>query len=129
MSPSYTGRHLWPRVLGALTLAYGIWTVTRPASLVRAADLEPADQPISGAGRALGRLVGLRDAASGLAMMTAPVGAPLQHAVAFRVACDAADVVALGASAPPGSRAKVVAVAAGWGLVCATSWPAADARR
>jgi hypothetical protein len=73
-------------------------------------------------------LVGARDTVSGLAMLVAPAGPALQAAVLARVACDASDVVAFGVAVPAESRAKVVAVAAGWGLLCATSLRAAGRR-
>jgi hypothetical protein len=114
-----------PRVLGALTLAYGAYTFVRPESLLRAAGLESATGSASRSGRTLGRLVGCRDLLSGLAMVAARPGPSLEAAVLARVACDASDVVAFGASVPRQSRVKVVAVAAAWGLVCAASYPAA----
>jgi hypothetical protein len=116
---------VFPRALGVLTLAYGAYTLIRPQSLVRAADLDAVDQGPSAPGQTLGRLIGMRDVLSGVAMTLSPSGTPLQAAVAARVACDASDVVAFGLSVPPRSRVKVIAVAAAWGLVCAASYPAA----
>lgn len=119
---------LYPRTLGLLTLGYGIFTATRPDSLLAVAGLEPRDAVPSSSGRALGTLVGARDTLSGLAMLLAPAGPSLQAAVLARVACDASDVVGFGVGVPAGSKAKVVAVAAGWGLLCATSLRAAGRR-
>jgi hypothetical protein len=116
---------VFPRVLGVLTLAYGAYTFVRPESLLRAAGLQPPDGSTSRPGRTLGRLVGTRDVLSGLAMVAARPGPPLEAAVLVRVACDASDVVAFGLSVPRQSRVKVVAVAAAWGLVCAASYPSA----
>ena len=115
-------------MLGLLTLAYGVFTASRPASLLGVAGLEPRGVEPSRSGRALGTLVGARDTVSGLAMLVAPAGPALQAAVLARVACDASDVVAFGVAVPAESRAKVVAVAAGWGLLCATSLRAAGRR-
>ena len=61
----------------------------------------------------------------GAAAPAAPAGAPLRAAVAVRVACDASDVVAFGLAVPPHMRIKLLAVAGGWGALCATSLPAA----
>jgi hypothetical protein len=119
----------YPRTLGLLTLGYGAYTLARPESLVHAADLAPRGEDVSRSGRTLGRLVGARDLLSGVAMLVAPAGLPLRAAVTARVACDASDVVGFGLSVPPRSRVKVVAVAAGWGLLCATSFRSAGRRR
>ena len=118
----------FPRTLGLLTLGYGGYTLLRPTSLVRAAGLERRPQPVSRSGRTLGRLIGARDTLSGAAMLFAPAGDPLRAAVLARVACDASDVVGFGLSVPARSRAKVIAVAAGWGVLCASSLPAARRR-
>lgn len=118
---------LYPRTLGVLTLSYGLFTAWKPSSLLKVAQLEPRGEP-SRSGRALASVIGARDTLSGLSMLLAPVGAPLQAAVAARVALDLSDVLAFGATVPPRTRLKVVAVAGGWGLLCATSWRAAGQR-
>lgn len=110
-----------PRVLGWLTLGYGAYTLARPSSLARVAGLESGTAAPSRSALTLGRVVGTRDLLSGLAMVLARSGAPLRAAVVARVACDAVDVVGFGLSAPPRYRPKVVAVAGGWGLLCAAS--------
>ncbi len=117
-----------PRALGALTAAYGIYTLVRPHSLARMAGLLSVDRPPSPATRNLGWAIGARDLVSGAAMMLAAPGAPLQTALAVRVACDAGDAIGFGVSVPRSSRAKVIAVAAGWGLICASAFPAAGRR-
>ena len=122
-------RDQWfPRALGWLTLGYGAYTLARPQSLVHAAGLEPRPGPVSRRGRLLGMAIGARDLLSGLAMVTAVPGTPLRVAVAARVACDAGDVIGFGGAVPPRYRAKVVAAAGGWGLLCAASFPAAGPR-
>ena len=119
----------YPRILGWLTLGYGAYTLARPSSLVHAAGLEPRRSPVSRQGRALGRVIGGRDLLSGLAMVLAPAGTPLRAAVAVRVLADTVDVVGFGTSVPQQYRARVIAVAAGWGVLCATSLPAAGRQR
>jgi hypothetical protein len=120
---------VFPRVLGALTLAYGAYTLARPQSLVRAAGLERTPDTVTRTGLTLGRVIGARDVLSGLAMTLASPGAPLRSAVLVRVACDASDVVGFGASVTSRDRAKVLIAATGWGLLCAASLPAAGVRR
>ena len=110
-----------PRALGALTAAYGAYTLARPDSLARLAGLVTSDRPASRATRNLGWAIGARDLLSGAAMMLAPTGAALRTALAVRVACDAGDAIGFGLAVPPSSRPKVIAVAAGWGLVCAVA--------
>jgi hypothetical protein len=114
-----------PRLLGALTLAYGATVAARPTALTRPAGLETAARPSPRAHR-VARAIGLRDVVSGAAMVLAPAGPPLQRAVAVRVACDLGDVVGFGLGSPgAGNKAKAVGAAAGWALLCASSWPAA----
>jgi hypothetical protein len=112
-----------PRLLGALTAAYGAYTLARPHSLARAAGLVTPDRPPSRATRNLGWAIGARDLVSGAAMMLAPRGSALQAALAVRVACDAGDAIGFGVAVPQQSRAKVIAVATGWGLICAAAFP------
>ncbi len=119
---------LVPRTFGALTAAYGGYTLVRPHSLARTAGLLTPDRPASRATRNLGWAIGARDLISGGAMILAPPGAWLRAALAVRVACDVGDAIGFGVSVPPSSRAKVIAVAAGWGLMCAAAFPAARSR-
>ncbi|MFG1623350.1 hypothetical protein [Kribbella sp. NPDC049227] len=119
---------LLPRLLGLLTLGYGVYTAVRPESLVRAAGLAD-EQPIQRSGRVLGTVIGVRDVLSGTAMLVAPAGRPLQAAVVARVACDLTDVAGFGLAGPPRSRAKVVGIAGAWGLLCAAAFPASRVRQ
>jgi hypothetical protein len=119
---------LVPRVLGALTAAYGAYTLARPHSLARLAGLSTPERPASRATRNLGVAIGARDLVSGAAMMLAPQGPALRAALAVRVACDAGDAIGFGVAVPPSSRAKVIAVAAGWGVICAAAFPATGRR-
>jgi hypothetical protein len=120
---------LIPRALGALTAAYGAYTLARPQSLARVAGLVTPERPASPATRNLGWAIGARDLASGTAMMLAPPGHALRAALAVRVACDAGDAIGFGVAVPRSSRAKVIAVAAGWGLICAAAFPSTGRRR
>jgi hypothetical protein len=117
-----------PRALGTLTAAYGAFTLARPHSLARSAGLLSPDRPASPATRNLGWVIGARDLVSGASMMLAAPGAPLRAALAARVACDAGDAIGFGIAVPPSSKVKVIAVAAGWGLVCAAAFAATGSR-
>ena len=109
----------YPRTIGALTFAYGAYTLARPQSLVRVSGLEPQTCRASRSGQTLGRVIGARDLMSGLAMVLLQPGPGLRAAVVARVCCDVSDVVGFGLSVPAGSRAKVMAVAALWGSLSA----------
>jgi hypothetical protein len=114
-----------PRLLGALTLAYGAAVATRPQVLTRPAGLETASRT-SPRARRVARAIGMRDVVSGATMLLAPAGRPLQRAVAARVVCDLGDVAGFGLASPGArNKAKAVGAAAGWALLCASSWPAA----
>ena len=118
-----------PEPSGRSPAAYGTYTVVRPHSLAATpAWLTPA-RPASRATRNLGWAIGASDHRLGCApMLLAPPGTPLRAALAVRVACDAGDAIGFGVAVPPSSRAKVIAVAAGWGLICAAGFPAAGSR-
>jgi hypothetical protein len=120
---------LFPRVLGVLTAGYGAFTLARPQSLARVAGLVTPDRPASHGTRNLGRAIGARDLLSGAALILAPPGTALRAALAVRVACDAGDAFGFGVAVPPSSRAKVIAIAAGWGLICMSAFPAAGRPR
>jgi hypothetical protein len=116
---------LAPRVLGGLTAAYGAYTLMRPQSLVRAVGLQRVEGPESPFVGNVARAIGARDLVSGAAMVLASPGRPLQLAIGARVACDLGDAIGFGLAAPPRSKLKVVAVAIGWGVLCASVLPAA----
>ncbi|MGZ4671838.1 MAG: hypothetical protein ACXV8K_04150 [Ilumatobacteraceae bacterium] len=118
-----------PRVLGGLTAMYGAYTLARPQSLIRAAGLQPLDEPESPLNRKVALGIGARDLASGAAMVLASPRRPLQMAIAARVACDLGDAVGFGLAVPPRSKGKVIAVAIGWGVLCASAFPAAGRTR
>ena len=116
----------FPRILGGLTAAYGAYTLGRPDSLMGAAGLLTDDLAQSHRRRRMARAIGARDLVSGVSMVLAPLGAPLRAAIVARVACDLGDAVGFGITVPRRSRVKVVAVAGGWGLLCAASFSAAE---
>ncbi|WP_216909650.1 hypothetical protein [Nocardia noduli] len=112
-------RYDWlPRAAGIATAAYGIAVAARPAILLGPCGW--SDEPP--AVRALTRMVGLRDTASGLAMIAAPDARSMRLAIAVRVCSDLGDTAVLGlALRGRPQRAKAVAVTAGWGLLCAAT--------
>ena len=69
---------LVPRALGAVTAAYGVYTLARPHSLARVAGMLTPERPASTATRNLGWAIGARDLVSGTAMMLAPAGPALR---------------------------------------------------
>ncbi|WP_103381194.1 hypothetical protein [Pseudonocardia dioxanivorans] len=116
------------RVLGALTTAYGVATIVRPAVLTGPTGLGPRGGDPSPPVATLVRAVGVRDAVSGLAVALAPRGRALQLALTVRVAADVGDAVTLGTAISDRDAARrTVAVAGGWAalnaLALATARP------
>ncbi|MGK3207920.1 hypothetical protein [Amycolatopsis sp. MEPSY49] len=110
------------RVLGAVTAAYSVTIIAAPRVLAKPCGLTTPTGGVTAAVRTLTAGIGARDAAIGLAMVFAPVGKPLQVALAARVASDAADAVVFGMNLPDRSaRKKVAAFAATWAALCAAS--------
>lgn len=106
------------RGVGAATTVYGLLVVLRPEILARPSGLVDADGRTASATAVSLRPLGWRDAASGIAMMTAAPGAPLAAAALLRIAADFGDAVLLGATLPGRStRIKAVAVSVGWGAL------------
>ncbi|MHA6757820.1 hypothetical protein [Streptacidiphilus sp. PAMC 29251] len=106
------------RGVGAATAVYGLLVAARPALLARPSGLVDPDGRTAPATAVSLRPLGWRDAASGIAMMTAPTGAPLATAALLRIAADLGDAVLLGATLPGRStRIKAVAVSVGWGAL------------
>ncbi|MFC0431971.1 hypothetical protein [Kutzneria buriramensis] len=111
-----------PRLLGALTAAYGVGLIARPQLLAEPCGLVDADGRLSDGVAVLSRALGARDAVSGLAMAVAPAGPALRLAIAVRVGCDLADAVGLGLTLPSRrARQKAATVAGLWGALCAAS--------
>ena len=108
-----------PRALGVATAAYGAAVAAKPVLLLRPSGMlrdNGADQ------EAIVRTLGVRDLASGLAMAFAPSRKALRTAIAVRVTSDLGDLVVLGqALRDRPERGKVMAIAGGWGALCALS--------
>lgn len=104
-----------PRLLGLATAAYGAAIVARPELLLKPSGL-PVDDPNL---HTFVRTLGVRDLASGLAMALAPSRTAMRLAIGVRVASDAGDLVVLSRALDGPERKAVVAVAGGWGLLCA----------
>lgn len=110
-----------PRALGLATAAYGAAITARPALLLKPSGMLRGGRP-EPEQAAFVRTLGVRDLASGLAMAFAPGRKALRTAIAVRVASDAGDLVVLGlALRGRPERPKVMAVAGGWGVLCALS--------
>ncbi|MGH3879833.1 MAG: hypothetical protein ACRDSK_22635 [Actinophytocola sp.] len=110
-----------PRALGVATAAYGAAVTAKPVLLLKPAGMlrdggpEPEQE-------AFVRTLGVRDLASGLAMAFAPSRKALRTAIAVRVTSDLGDMVVLGqALRDRPERGKVIAIAGGWGALCALS--------
>ena len=104
------------RGVGAATALYGLAVAVRPDLLARPSGLVDPDGRTAPATALSLRPLGWRDAASGIAMLTAPVGPALTAATLLRIAADLGDAVLLGGTLPGrANRVKAVAVSVGWG--------------
>jgi hypothetical protein len=100
-------------LVGAATAGYSIALVAAPSILIKPAQLENSTDI-----RTLVRGIGVRDTAIGTAMVLAPAGTARRLVVGARIAADLGDAGVFGAGlAGRGSRTKVVAFAAAWGLL------------
>jgi hypothetical protein len=97
---------LLSRALGVATLATGVVEFAKPDVWARPTGLGTA----SPAMRTWHHTLGARDMVSGVAMIAAPAGPPLQAATLFRIVSDLTDALAFGINAP---TAKLKAKAAG----------------
>lgn len=106
-----------PRLLGAITAAYGMAITVRPALLAR-----PCGLPDSPANRTLIGGIGMRDVAIGGAMVLAPRVTALRSAVLARVIADTSDALVFGTRLPAADRRWPIArFALGWAAACALS--------
>jgi len=106
------------RVLGAVTAAYSAAIVVAPDVLAKPSRLTDAAGRSTRETRLLIRAVGIRDAAIGVAMMTAPPGVALAMATTARIASDAGDAVAFGVMLPSkDTKLKIAGFAAMWAAV------------
>jgi len=107
-----------PRFLGLATAAYGAAVFAKPELLLKPSGM-PTNNPDLDT---VVRTLAVRDLASGVAMAVAPSRKAMRLAIGVRVAADAGDVVVLNrALAGRPERKKILAVAGGWGLLCALS--------
>lgn len=105
-----------PAILGGLTAAYGAAVLVKPAVFAKPIGLAGSDGSVSAGVGALCRAVGVRDLASGLAMVAARTPGETRLAIAVRVAADVGDAVILGLSLPDAdARRKAAAVGVIWG--------------
>ena len=119
---STSAARVLPRVLGVLTAAYSVAIIVSPKLLAKPCKLTRADGVVPPEVATVIRAVGVRDAASGLALVTAPAGAALRAAVAVRVVSDFGDAAVFGLTLPDAAtKAKAAGVAAVWGTLCAYS--------
>ncbi|MER7410184.1 MULTISPECIES: hypothetical protein [Streptomyces] len=105
------------RAVGATTAVYGLAVAARPGLLARPSGLVDEGGRVPGHTAVSLRPVGLRDAASGLALVLAPRGPALRTAAWVRMAADFGDAALLGATLPRRARAGAVAVSLAWGAV------------
>jgi hypothetical protein len=111
----------FPRALGVATAAYGVAITVRPELLLKPSGMLRGDKP-EPEQETFVRTLGVRDLASGVAMAFAPGRKAMRTAIAVRVASDLGDLAVLGqALRGKPERTKVMAVAGGWGALCALS--------
>lgn len=110
------------RVFGAATAAYGAYVLVRPGSLARPLGRRSPGEPVGFGFGLIERIVGLRDVASGVAILAAAPGAPLVTALQVRMTADAVDSVVFSALATSTStRAMAAGAAGGWFVLGALS--------
>lgn len=114
-------RYPLPRLLGAATAAYGVAIYARPALLLKPSGMLRGERP-EPEQETFVRTLAVRDVASGVAMAAAPSGTAMRVAIGVRVASDLGDLAVLGrALAGRPEQKLIMAVAGGWGLLCALS--------
>jgi hypothetical protein len=106
------------RAVGAATAVYGAAVAAWPDLLARPSGLVGLRGRPARDTRVALRPLAWRDAASGVALATAPEGAALRTAALVRIAADMGDALLLGATLPErDKRLKAVAVSVGWGAL------------
>jgi hypothetical protein len=107
----------FPRVMGALTLAYSVAVVVKPKVLAGPCGLvdEFGDVPPHVATSV--RAISTRDAIISAAMLVVPGGPALRAVTTVRGLCDISDGVILGLPADPKTRKNIIAVGGAWGAV------------
>ncbi|BFV60167.1 hypothetical protein KCMC57_up52710 [Kitasatospora sp. CMC57] len=106
------------RAVGAATALYGLAVAVRPGLLARPSGLAEPDGSVPKATAICLRPLALRDAACGLAMLTAPDDRSLRTAALLRIASDFGDAALLTGTLP-GRRHRAMAftVSVGWGAL------------
>jgi hypothetical protein len=105
----------WPaRAVAVLTTAYSVAITIRPEILAKPCRLTNPDGSVPAEVAELTRSIGTRDAAMAAALVVAPAGYPMNVLTAARVLSDGADAAWFARVVPPGQRAKIAGVAAGW---------------
>ncbi|SDP35243.1 hypothetical protein SAMN05660199_03704 [Klenkia soli] len=99
---------------GAATVAYSAAILVKPDLMLKPGGMgRGQDHPL------LTRMVGVRDAAVGLAMVLAPAGPVRRAVVGARVASDWGDALVMGIGLRGrDSRGKAVGVGVVWGALC-----------
>ena len=117
------------RTVGAATAVYGFAVAARPALLAEPSGLAPGGTVPRDVATCL-RPLGLRDAASGLAMVLAPDDRTLRTAALIRIAADLADAVTLTPTLPGRRhRAMALTVSLGWAALSVTGLSRTPTRR
>jgi len=100
------------RTFGLATAAYGAYALARPDHLSRQGGLgDDPDRPDASV-RALSRVIGVRDLASGAYI----AGSAGRTALVLRALFDAGDAAVFGTQLPtPQTRRKVAVIASAWG--------------
>lgn len=106
------------RTVGVATAVYGTAVAAWPELLARPSGLVDRRGRTAEHTRVSLRPLGWRDAASGIAMATAPRGDALRTAALLRIGADLGDALLLGLTLPErGTRRKAVGVSLGWGAL------------
>ena len=117
-APNFRWRDGWPaRAVAVATVAYSVAITVRPDVLAKPCRLTNPDGSVPPAVAELTRSIGTRDAAMAAALAVAPAGYPMNVLTAARVLSDGADAAWFARVVPPGQRAKVAGVAAGWAVL------------
>jgi len=112
---NFRWREGWPaRTVAVLTAAYSIAITVRPEVLAKPCRLTDPDGSVPPAVAELTRSIGTRDATLAAALAVAPAGYPMDLLTAARVLSDGADAAWFARLVPPGQRARIAGVAAGW---------------
>ncbi len=112
------------RVLGVATAGFGVLEFVKTDLYGSAAGLGSPSRAL----RTLHHSLGARDVVIGLGMALAPAGPQLQAATVMRIVSDLTDAVSFGLNAPDSDkRVKSLAVALGYGALCALSLTGAGA--